>query len=240
MSSSSFFFTFHSFSLSLSLSLSLSAPFSLFLYTFNTCRMGTSSTLTENHASRSERFPKVCGFPCPCLFFIPFLSLSFCHSHSLPNPTIGISPSHTQPPFNAVKAIKGGILMKEGGGFVRPWQRRLVILDTAYLYYYHSEQDVAPRGVLSLSDCTVSEEKKISQDRKAYCFYVICKESWKVKQEKEFTNRKYVFLTDSYSEMCDWVSLISKCAKWEDVTTLERSIMEEECPFPMSHPAPPT
>lgn len=82
------------------------------------------------------------------------------------------------------------------------------MLEGRYLYYYVSEDDKAPRGVLSLDNCQVEEQPQLGRDRKSFCFSVVSERSWNVQSKRMFTNRRYYFTLTSFQELNDWMAVI--------------------------------
>lgn len=112
------------------------------------------------------------------------------------------------PRFWALNPIKIGYLQKQGHHF-RNWKRRLGAIEGHYLYYYGSESDTVPKGVLLLDNCVVEEDPAVGKDRKTCCFAVTATKSWNIQSAGAYINRTYLFCVNSTQELNDWMSLIS-------------------------------
>jgi len=66
-----------------------------------------------------------------------------------------------QPAFNSIAPVKGGLLQKQGTGGLRTWKGRIFMLEGPYLYYYGSERDTQPKGVIYLASCAVQHEVEV-------------------------------------------------------------------------------
>jgi hypothetical protein len=111
-----------------------------------------------------------------------------------------------------VHPVKGGVLEKQGKTF-RGWSKRFFLLEGPrraraaraaraarslaragkYLYYYASERDTEPRGVISLVECRVQEEH---EERRPNCFALFALRGWNVQQKRDSRARKYVFCAE--------------------------------------------
>jgi len=109
--------------------------------------------------------------------------------------------------------VKAGILTKQGDTF-KSWKTRLFLCEGHFLYYFVSEQDEAPRGVISLVGCVVKVEPEVGAAKKSNCFSLRAKRSYNAHSKKQFADRLYYFLADSYSDMSDWMSILVKCSNW--------------------------
>lgn len=115
--------------------------------------------------------------------------------------------------FNEVKAMKGGVLIKQGE-HVKNWKSRLFLLEGHFLYYFVTELDSIPRGVIDLQQCYVQQEESKKMSHCQYCFSILSSQSWNVSQKKKFQQRTYYLCTDSFTDMSDWINLLNNTAKW--------------------------
>lgn len=122
--------------------------------------------------------------------------------------------------FNQINPVKGGWLWKQGQRY-RTWNKRLFVLEGKYLHYYGDIRDRQPKGVVDLTSCEVAEEVEISEARNVYCFSVFAYKGWNVSLKRNFNERKYFFYTDTFTDMSEWMSIISKTGRWYSLPDIE-------------------
>jgi hypothetical protein len=125
------------------------------------------------------------------------------------------------PRFWALNPVKMGYLSKQGHHF-KNWKRRLAAVEGHYLYYYNSENDALPKGVLLLDNCIIEEDPAVGRERKGYCFAVTAVKSWNIQSMTDCGSRTYFFCVSTAQELNDWIALISTLS-----TNLPRYATEE-------------
>jgi len=116
---------------------------------------------------------------------------------------------HENISFNAM--IKGctkqGIVKKQGGAKETKWQKRYLVLNENWLYYYASADEKEPRGVVLLrNDTVITSRCDLSRLKISHSFTI-------VKREKT-VGRAFFFACDSEGDCNDWVRLILLASGW--------------------------
>lgn len=104
--------------------------------------------------------------------------------------------------------------MVKQGNNIKTWKTRLFVCEGKYLYYYSTEHDKVPKGVISLIGCEVKEEPELSAIKKSSCFSLISRGSYNVAKKKKFQGRVFYFMVNSFTEMSDWMNVLMNCSKW--------------------------
>lgn len=112
-----------------------------------------------------------------------------------------------------MKPVKGSILIKQGERHKRRWKKHLFLLEGEYLYYFESESDEQPRGVIFIRGARIREEAAVGESRRARCFSVRAAVGWSLVSRDVFTDRTYFFCTDSYFELNEWMALLIKASR---------------------------
>lgn len=123
-----------------------------------------------------------------------------------------------KPAFRDLRPIWGGMLAKQGG--FKSWSNKLFVLEGKYLYYFNSERDEVPKGVINVQSCQVRIAGNVSvPSKQPFCFSLFSYRGWNIEQNKNFFNRTYYFCTESVQALNDWMSVLSKAGVWHTLPT---------------------
>jgi hypothetical protein len=105
--------------------------------------------------------------------------------------------------------------IEKQGAFIQNWKKRFFVLQKGSLSYYAKEDDLSPKGIISLVKCSCYSFQQVKRDQlnfTAFSFVGYSEADLEVGALIVKTiNRNYLILCNSAREKEDWVAAIKNC-----------------------------